>query len=339
MSVSSSAQRGVFGYLPGLPDFVRVRAAAREVRCLEDWIDRGLQQARWEMRADFDAAYKRLSHHFFFRADNSDFTLAGFFRASFDAHGRPFPLVAFDQVPTHDWDHATTGLVSGSDLFFQDLLSLHVDVRHLSHVSQIHSRVLGSRVPVTLPAATDVVDATLESVLRREGRYQNFLKDVTCAQLGRPETTEGADRCRDLVSLLSSGRDVSRDPRQLRFALELPLMLAPQTRMLELRFYVELILSLMGDRKPTMTLIWQTGDKSTPGSALVAFRPPSIEIFAALLRPGSSNRSLCCPGRDQPLATVTAAPALAIVPSMELADVLRESARLGHLLGSAGEGK
>ncbi len=36
---------GVFGYLPGSPGFVRVRASIQDVRRMEDWLERGLDQA------------------------------------------------------------------------------------------------------------------------------------------------------------------------------------------------------------------------------------------------------------------------------------------------------
>jgi type VI secretion system ImpM family protein len=283
--------RGVFGYLPGHPDLVRVRASSREVRALEGWIERGLHQARWEMGSGFFSAYPWLTHRFVFRPDNASQALLGVVYASQDCHGRPFPFVAFEPLPTPWWDDASLDIVRWNEPLFDELEALVQDVAALPQLGQVHSRVLHGRMRLAAEPQHDP-----EALARSDTRYQNFLEEVVCGELGPPGT--GAAVCRDLMALLRSDGPGPRDPRSIRAAIEVPLHRPPLARALELRFYLELCSLLLAPARPTLTLFWKLGGPAV-GSLILCFREPTIDVFCGLLRRGSPSRGVARPGREE----------------------------------------
>jgi len=307
---TSSTTLGVFGYLPGQPDFVRVRAAGREIRRLEDWLERGLHQARWEMGGGFSAAYPRLFHRFVFRPDNCERVVLGVLCASLDCHKRPFPFVAFDLVPTAVWDRNPAAFVDRNSGFFTALETLVRTLGSLSHIGQIHGQVAAACAPLFRDGAPA---ADPEAVAREEARYANFLQETICGELSGPEVS-GAVLCHDLFGLLGNGQD----PRLLRQTLALPLGRPPFARELELRFYLSFLLGLLADSSPTLTLFWQLGG-AAPGSLLLGFREPTIDLFSALLHPGSGSRGVYRPG-------------VATVPSLRPWPELTDATSLHRLL-------
>lgn len=276
MAAALSTTLGVFGYLPGQPDFVRVRAADREIRRLEDWLERALHQARWEMGGGFAVAYPRLFHRFVFRPDNSERVVAGILCASVDCHKRPFPFVAFDLIPTQVWDREPAALVGRNAAFFRSLEGLVRSVGPLAHIGQVHGQVASCSAMVQLDELPTTVDPAGAS---EEARYQNFLQETTCGDLVGATGASGLALVHDLVALLSSGQD----PRLLRQALALPIGRPPFARELELRFYLSIIIKgLLAKQRPTVTLFWQLGG-TTPGALTMSFREPTLDVFSSLI--------------------------------------------------------
>lgn len=275
MAASLSTTIGVFGYLPGQPDFVRVRAADREIRRLEDWLERGLHQARWGMGGGFAVAYPRLFHRFIFRPDNSERVVAGILCASVDCHKRPFPFVAFDLIPTEVWDREPATLVGRNAAFFRSLEELVRTVGPLSHIGQVHGQVASCSARVQLDEMATRADPAGAS---EEARYQNFLQETTCGDLVGATGASGLTLVHDLVTLLDSGQD----PRLLRQALALPLGRPSFARELELRFYLSILKVVLARQRPTVTLFWQLGE-ATPGALTMSFREPTLDVFSSLI--------------------------------------------------------
>jgi type VI secretion system ImpM family protein len=312
MGATNSTTLGVLGYLPGQADFVRVRAAGREVRRLEDWLERGLHQARWDMGAGFAVAYPRLFHRFVFRPDNSQMVVLGVLCASVDSHQRPFPFVAFELVPTTAWDQDPLALIGRNSAFFVAMEHLVRALGPLAHIGQVHGQVASTNAPVQL---ADSPAAATESKDCEDERYNNFLQETTCGELGGPDSGAGLSLCHDLLGRLGSGQD----PRQLRFALALPLSRPLFARELELRFYLSLLQTLVAEQKPTLTLFWQLGGAG-PGSLRLSFREPTLDVFCSLIHQGGlasplGVRGVCHPGAGpvplaRPLPELTAATSL-----------------------------
>lgn len=299
---ATSTTLGVFGYLPGQPDFVRVRAAGREIRRLEDWLERGLHQARWELGGGFAVAYPRLFHRFIFRLDNSERVVAGVLCASVDCHKRPFPFVAFDLIPTDVWDREPAALVSRNGDFFASLEELIRRVGPLSHIGQVHGQVASCSAMVRLDPTPACVNPAVAS---EEARYENFLQETTCGDLaGRAGS--GLALLHDLLALLGS----EQDPRLLRQALALPFCRPLFARELELRFYLSLLRILLARHRPTLTLFWQLGGT---GALTLSLREPALDLFSSLIcedprsrgvyRLGTSATPLARPGPELTAAT------------------------------------
>lgn len=306
MGAPTSTTLGVFGYLPGQPDFVRVRAAGREVRRLEEWLERGLHQARWEMGGGFSVSYPRLFHRFVFRPDNSERVVAGILCASVDCHQRPFPFVAFDLVPTALWDRAPAAFVGRNSGFFAAMERLVRTLGPLPHIGQVHGQLVGTQAaPLLDDAQGDAEDRAAE-----ESRYLNFLQETACSELGAPGQGAGLALCHELIGLVGSGQD----PRLLRQALLLPLCRPPFARELEIRFYLSFLLTLLAAQRPTVTMLWQLGG-AAPGALTLSFREPSFDVFSALLSESGGARGVHRLG-----ATTTTTTAPLSRPRPELTD-------------------
>jgi type VI secretion system ImpM family protein len=315
MGAANSTTLGVFGYLPGQPDFVRVRATGREIRRLEDWIERGLHQARWEMGGGFSVAYPRLFHRFVFRPDNCERVVLGVLCASVDSHQRPFPFVAFELIQTTIWDRDPAAFIERNGAFFASLETLVRAIGSLSHIGQIHGQVVSAQVPLCLDEAPLAVS---ETGISEAARYLNFLQETTCGDLGSPGAP-GLALCHDLLGILGN----CQDPRLLRQALAVSLSRPLFARELELRFYLSLLLGLIRAPSPTLTLFWQLGG-AAPGSLLLGFREPTIDVFSALLRQGgSSSRGVYHPG-------------VAVTPSLRSLAELTDATSLHRLLALIG---
>ncbi len=317
LQTARSTTLGVFGYLPGQPDFVRVRAAGREVRRLEDWLERGLHQARWEMGGAFAGAYPRLFHRFLFRPDNSPWVLIGVLCASVDNHQRPFPFVAFELLPTGLWDRQPALLLGKNGGFFSALEDLVRAVGSHSHIGQVHSQVINSHAAVF----RDLAAPQNEDLVRQAARYQNFLQETRCGELGDGQGVTGVALCHDLLQVLEH----KQDPRLLRQALLIPLGRPLYARELELRFYLDLVEKRMAGHNPTLTMFWQLGS-SLPGHLLLSFREPTFDLFSALLLPRESSRGIRKLGQVAPSRPGE-------IPRRRPEDDLLESTCLHTLLG------
>ncbi len=291
MAVLHSSSLGVFGYLPSHPDFVRVRSSGREVRRFEEWVERGLDQARWNMGGGFSVAYPRLFHRFLFRPDNSQSTVIGLLAASQDSHKRPFPFVAFDLVANSDWGLQPLVVLDESQAVFAALESLVIQLGQLSHIGQIHGQVvatLSPRIPQAVRAAPSEDDAA---------RFANFLQETLCGELGHriphaPDSCGGALFLCDLVALLRGLGDL----RLLRQNVLVPLCRPPFARQLELRFYLTLISMLTRQHPLTLTMFWQLGGPQ-PGQLLLGFREPTVDAFSALIHSEGIHRGIYHPGQ------------------------------------------
>lgn len=311
--------RGAFGYLPGMQDLVRVRAVGREVRIFEDWLDNGLAQARWHLGGGFANAYPQLCHRFVFRPDNSDRVLLGVVYASQDSHRRPFPFVAFELVARETWDKHALQIVSHGSGLFAEFERLIRDVGALSHVGQVHGRLLALRSPLVsgaLGALAPIVDP------REAARYDNFLSEVRCDELGHPAATPGVGLCNQILDIL---RRHQAEPRQLRQVLEIPLTRPVFARDLELRFYLSFCLTMLNQAPPTLTLFWRMGDPAPArGSLFVAFREPAIDLFEALLRLDRSAPSILSVGRQDAAAPGSPPGVASCAADMTLSALLAE---------------
>lgn len=330
MSAATSTTLGVFGYLPGQSDFVRVRAAGREIRRFEDWLERGLHQARWEMGGGgFSGAYPRLFHRFVFRPDNCERVVLGVLCASVDRHQRPFPFVAFDLISTAVWDRGPATFIERNGGFFTALETLVRALGSLSHIGQIHGQVASTQAPLVLDDAA--VD--LEATAHEEARYLNFLQETTCGELSGPGAISGAALCHELLGLLGSGQD----PRLLRQSLALCLGRSLFARELELRFYLSFLISLMTTPNPTLTLFWQLG--GAVGNLLVSFREPAIDVFSALLRQGIGSRGIYRPGQPGAAPVPSLRPCADLTAATSLHRLLAFVVEMSNVSGEKSRGK
>lgn len=307
---SSQSTVGVFGYLPGQADFVRVRAAGREVRRLEEWLERGLHQARWEMGGGFTVTYPRLFHRFVYRPDNAEKAVLGVLCASVDSHGRPFPFVAFQTFAVAAWDLDPASVLGLHAEFFAQLEELVRKVGSLAHIGQVHGCVDSVRA-ISLNDGEGAAAAGSRSPSAQ--RYQNFLQETQCQDLGVEESAPGLAILYDMEAALGGGEE----PRLFRSSVALPLSRPAFARDLELQFYVAFIRSLLSRHRPTLSAFWQLGHVAA-GSLLVCFREPVLELFGALLTGGVGSRNVYRPGTGiSPLPRPR--PDLTGITSLELA--------------------
>ena len=277
-------QYGGFGKLPQQGDFIRVSTQSRELEAWERWLQHGLLYSRNVLASEWEHAYHQGLHHWFvFRPDNSKSTVVGVIRAASDAHHRRYPFTCFALIPTALLDGSPSLLPRLHDALFSDLEQRIEDASALVHLGDIQERL---KEPRSL-----VVDLSREA-----DRYDNFLDELECRDLGSTCGVEGTSLLAELLTLL---QHVRHNPRQCPVTLELPLQGSPHTRSLELRFWIELCLLAMGWYPGTLSLFWPARELPARSNALLlSMRQPPAPLFGALITTAGRNGLVWLPGRD-----------------------------------------
>jgi len=279
---------GGFGKLPSFPEVIRVGAGGREIGALDQWIQEGLYHLRQEVGSPWTSLYDtRLFHRFGFRPDNCGLSVLGVIRAAMDELGRRFPFVAFGMLPTRLIDAYPLYIPSILDANYGQLEQTIEDVKFLQDQNSLRDRL---QRPCVTPLPT----------LADEERYQAFLDDTLCSELG----CFGPERSVALLShIIWSLRRVRVHPRTLPVCLEFPLGHSPYARGLEIRFWLELCMILLNWYPPTLSFFWQTG-MPTPrtSSLLVCFRHPPGHMLGAMVLPDVQARGVWYPDQNQGLS-------------------------------------
>lgn len=266
--------QGGLGKLPSWPEFIKVNANMREPTSFDEWIQQGLYYMKRDFGPEWERRYDRLLYHrYVYRADNCGMTMLGVLRAATDSHERRFPFTAYYLVPTVALD-SSPGLVPNlMDVLFDPLEALIEEVAELPHINAIKKR-LDMSYDLSPPPAN------------LEARYQTFLDEVTCGELG---AFAGSNVYHMLTELVTTLPGAGSQPRAFQAVLQLPLEQPPFARGLEVRFWLELILLLLDWYPPTLTYFWQSGRPAPRhASLLVCFKQPAAYLMPELINDGSA---------------------------------------------------
>lgn len=280
-------QLGGLGKLPTQPEFIRVNANSREPSSFDQWVQEGLYFMRREFGTTWEARYDRQLHHrFVYRADNCGQTMIGVIRAAMDIHDRRFPFAAYYLAPTQMLDNAPILVSNLMDALFDPLEALIETLAETEQLPAIKKRL-------------DLVEALPPMAPNQEDRYQTFLDEVGCGELG---TFPGTTVDRVLSELVTTLPGVTGHPRSFQGTLLLPLEQPAYARGLEVRFWIELLLLLLNWYPPSLTYFWQSG-KPAPrrGTLLLTFKQPAGYLMPELINDGTALiKSIWRPGLGQP---------------------------------------
>lgn len=280
-------QLGGLGKLPTQPEFIRVNSNFREPTSFDQWIQEGLYYMRREFGPNWEARYDHQLHHrFVYRADNCGQTMMGVVRAATDIHDRRFPFSAFYLAPTQHLDNHPILVPNLIDGIFDPLEVLIEDLAETDQLAAIKRRL-------------DMTESLPPMAPNQEDRYNTFLDEVTCSELG---TFPGSSVDRLLSELVTTLPGITGHPRSFQATMLLPLEQPPYARGLEIRFWIELLLLLLQWYPPSLTYFWQSGKPAPRRSQLLlAFKQPAGYLMPELINDGSALiKSVWRPGFAQP---------------------------------------
>lgn len=273
--------RGGFGKLPLLPEFVRVRATTSAAEAMDKWVQEGLYHAQHDLKQQWVPYYDaNLFHRFVFRPAAGPITLVGVARAAMDSHGRRHPIVVFTEMPTQPLD-VNPLLVTriAEDLFGAEEQRI-LQIAGLSDVNLIKQHL---RAPLEMPWPD----------VNHDSRYQTFLDEVQIGELMGPAGEPGEMVLTQLIGYLKS---FAGKPEGATHCVEVPLNQPPFARSLEVRFWVELCLILLRWYPARLSLFWRTGAApGKPASVILCFRHPPSYIWPGLLRAEGTARGVLRP--------------------------------------------
>lgn len=98
--ISSVNNFSFFGKLPQFPDFISHRAGSQEFRILDDWLQKGIAQAKMQLGSEWKPSYQNSGYFdFFFPIANTKRIITGVINSSNDKSGRDFPFIVFSLMP------------------------------------------------------------------------------------------------------------------------------------------------------------------------------------------------------------------------------------------------
>lgn len=265
---------GGLGKLPSQPEFIRVNANSREPSAFDQWIQEGLYFMRREYGAEWEKRYDHLLHHrFVYRADNCGQTMVGVMRAATDSHERRFPFATYYLVPTQQLDAQPMLVPTLLDGLFDPLEALIEELADNPNLVAIKKRL---DTVIELPSFPANV----------EDRYQTFLDEVACEELG---CFPGSSVDLLLSELVTTLPGAEGHPRSFQATMQLPLEQPPYARGLEIRFWIELCMLLLKWYPPTLTYFWHSGNPSPRrGTLLMTFKQPAGYLMPELVNDGTA---------------------------------------------------
>lgn len=276
-----------FGKVPVHGDFIRHKAAGSTVRVIDGWLQQGLQFARRRLVGAFDAAYDAATLWSFYMAPR-DITqvLVGVLGPSRDRVGRAYPfLVAMEaEGATFASDRRAPVPVTFPALF--EHASEIVGEAMAGHLSRDQ---LSDRIEQPdLFARDDAGAAAFERYLQQTP-VSSFWERLW----GHPQDSRKYLLFKNLLDLLQPLR--RGIPANYPLIFRFPLGPDGRTLGFDVSFWLRLCRSLLREPGLQPSFFWTQPDPEhgVDPFLLVALRPPSPKIFAALLPADVDDETLC----------------------------------------------
>lgn len=274
------------GKLPTHGDFVRHRATTPAVRAFDEWVQKGLYQARQQRRSALEAVYDEApAIRFVFNAQEGTMPLLGVMKPSRDRSGRTYPFTVSVEAP-HALD--ADGL-------------RYAPVQARSFFSDAHQIVQTATAgELTHRAAIDRVrqlEPSLGLSATRPPAYTRYLEEQTMASFWTRLFGHFGDGRKyrlvdNMLKILTPLRGRSIAP--LAYGLQLPIGSGADGS-LDACFWLEACVQLLGHPAAEPTIFWQDrAAHDAESSFLMLFmQPPRPRVFFQLLDATGDDDNIC----------------------------------------------
>ena len=275
-----------FGKLPSYADFIRFNASGEDMRALDTWLQEGLYQAAKHHNQDWDSIYKNSpAYHFVFNPEDSEFSLIGLYKPSYDKSQRKFPFIISKRLTKTNLD---TKYVHRLPLLFKDFFRNSIQIFREDSLDypadELRERIVNIKGIGTEDLESSVenfekyVSTTkLESFMTRLfGSYGDLRKFL----LGK-----------NLLEILSPIRShkLVQIPLGLRFPLSQNIMFLEY----EVCFWIHLCERILQNNSILPNIFWQVQDTSHFNYLFIYYRKPTWRTFLQLMEPRSNFDSIC----------------------------------------------
>jgi len=272
------------GKLPTHGDFVSHRASTPTMRALDEWVRKGLYQARQRSAGPWDEAYDQAptTHFFFGGGPKAPNALMGVWHPSRDRSGRAYPFMVTCEVPT-------------SQLHAPDLarLPLHAE-RFYTAADRIVREATAGEIPyrdVADRVAQIATDVDLRAPAPRtyaqylQQPLEVFLRDL----LGHFQDSGKYRLFGNLLQILLPLQD--RPSLQLNYGLQFPLRPHDEALTRDACFWLDTTLRLLGTPSAAEpTFFWTAHRPSHAAPFLLLFLGlPRPDAFVHLLAPDAKH--------------------------------------------------
>jgi type VI secretion system protein ImpM len=275
-----------FGKLPSHADFIRFNASGEDMRALDSWLQEGLYQAAKHHNQNWDTVYKKSpAYHFVFNPQDSEFSLIGLYKPSFDKSQRKFPFIISKRVTNASLDpkHAHQLPLLFKD-FFRTAAQIFQESQDDAPVEKLRERL------------TNIKGISTEDL---ESCEKNFEKYVSATSLEsfmiRLFGSYGDQRKfllgKNLLEILSPIRSLKlvEIPLGLRFPLSQNVFFLEY----EVCFWLHMCQRILGNSKALPNLFWQVQDPSHFNYLFLYYRKPNWKTFLQLMEPRANFDSTC----------------------------------------------
>jgi type VI secretion system protein ImpM len=275
-----------FGKLPSHADFIRFNASGEDMRALDAWLQEGLYQAAKHHNQNWDSVYKKSpAYHFVFNPQDSEFSLVGLYKPSYDKSQRKFPFIISRRLIKANLDpkHVHRLPLLFKDFFRNAAQVLREDLDNYP-ADELRERIANIK---------GIGDEDLES------SEENFEKYVSSTPLEsfliRLFGSFGDQRKfllgKNLLEILSPIRShkLVEIPLGLRFPLSQNVFFLEY----EVCFWLHTCQRILGNSKVLPNLFWQVQDASHFNYLFLYYRKPTWKTFLQLMEPRANFDATC----------------------------------------------
>jgi type VI secretion system ImpM family protein len=275
-----------FGKLPSYADFIRFNASGEDMRALDLWLQEGLFQAAKRQNQDWDSAYKNSpSYHFVFNPEDSEFSLIGLYKPSYDKSQRKFPFIISKRLTKTNLD---TKYVHHLPLLFKDFFRSATQIFR-EESGDLPAEELRERLVNIKGISNEDLESNAEN-------FEKFVSTTTLESfMTRMFGSYGDQRKsllgKNLLEILSPIRShkLVQIPLGLRFPLSQNIMFLEY----EVCFWIHLCERILGNSSVLPNLFWQVQDASRFNYLFIYYRKPTWKTFLQLMEPRSNFDAIC----------------------------------------------
>jgi type VI secretion system protein ImpM len=275
-----------FGKLPSHGDFIRFNASGDDMRAFDSWLQEGLYQAAKHHDQNWDAVYKNSpAYHFVFNPEDSEFSLVGLYKPSYDKSQRKFPFIISKRL-------TETNLHSK---YFYHLPLLFLDFFRNSaqilreETSEISADEIRERI-------VNIKGIGSEDLKSSEENLKKFMSTTTLESFLTRIFGSYSDQrkfllVKNLWEILSPIR--SHKLMQIPLGLRFPLSQNVFFLEYEVCFWVHLCQCILGNNKVLPNFFWQVQDTGHFNYLFLYYRKPTWKTFLQLMEPRADLDAAC----------------------------------------------